>query len=69
MTKRQAAEGLVDFLAAYCRINMSIDDAERTLDFITTEDGETGLGLFPPMDKKGRHQWSQLTGLENLLTD
>lgn len=37
-------------------------NAENILDFITNadqdEDGEQiGLGLFPPMNKKGKHEW------------
>ena len=57
MTKKQAVEQVVDYCNAYLKISLSLDDAERLLDFMTMEDGENGIGLLPPLTKQGRYQW------------
>lgn len=51
MTRNKAALTLSELL------NIDLQTAQRILDFI--EDSENGLGMYPPMNKKGKFEWDQ----------
>jgi hypothetical protein len=57
MTKKEAVEQLIKFCEDHHIVSLSLQEAEAVLDFATMEDGENGIGLLPPLSKKGRYIW------------
>ena len=54
MTRKEANEKLNEFIKTLA-YEVTLEDVDKIMDFI--EDYEVGLGMYPPLEKKGRFAW------------